>query len=384
MRSKPNHPTFSIIIPNLNGAKFLPNCLNSLLSSLKLAKIKNFEIILVDNASTDNSIQTFETIITNTPSVIPSEVEGSLSLSQNSRKARNLNKSRDSSIPLRSTRNDISYQIIQNSSNFGFAKAVNQGILKAKYNHVIICNNDLTIDKNWFKHISTAIKINKDSKVTTFFGTVLNKNGTKIESRGLKFFISGKALNIDNGKPVILSANEESRRNQSQQKDSSTSSQNDASYFVWGSSASIVCYHKATLLKIGMFDPDFFAYEEDVDLALRLHNLKYKTFFVPQAISYHIGGSTSKKMGNFRNRMDAKNWFYIIIKNYSKKEILNNLFPIIIERLRNLSGLIKQTIKIYKLKSVYILPTSLITTYGQIILNLPKMLKKRKNILKYK
>ena len=67
MRSKPNHPTFSIIIPNLNGAKFLPNCLNSLLSSLKLAKIKNFEIILVDNASTDNSIQTFETIITNTP-----------------------------------------------------------------------------------------------------------------------------------------------------------------------------------------------------------------------------------------------------------------------------------------------------------------------------
>jgi len=348
-----SYPNFSIIIPNLNGAKFLSSCLNSLLTPLKLDKIKNFEIILVDNASTDNSILEFKKIFTSC------HCERSVAISSKPNPPFTF----PTGSPHHSVPRDDTFTIIKNNRNLGFAKAVNQGILKAKYNYVVICNNDLTVDKNWFKHISLAIKTNKDPKVITFFGTVLNKNGTRIESRGLEFFYCGKALNIDNNKKI---------------KNLKLKIKN---YLIWGSSASIVCYHKPTLLKIGMFDPDFFAYEEDVDLALRLHNLKYKTLFVPKAISYHIGGATSSKMGNFRHRMDAKNWFYIIIKNYSKKEILNNLFPIIDQRLRNLSGLTKQTIKIYKLRSIYILAISLITTYSQVILNLPKMLKKRKQVL---
>lgn len=74
-----------------------------------------------------------------------------------------------------------------------------------------------------------------------------------------------------------------------------------------------------------MFDQDFFAYEEDVDLALRLTKFGYKTLYIPKAISYHLGGGTSNQMGNFRARMDVKNWFFIIIKNYSLKEITKNL-----------------------------------------------------------
>lgn len=309
---------FSIIIPNYNGAQFLTDCLNSLLTSISKVKYSKFEIILVDNNSKDNSIKIFE-------SIVPK---------------------------------NFHYKILLNSKNHGFALAVNQGIDAAKYEWVVLLNNDVTMNPNWFLKIKKEIKKNKDPKIVTFFGTVLNKAGDKFESQGLKFFYSSKAENISNNNVFLKSEICHLK-----------------SKFVWGASAALVVYHKDTLQKIGSFDNDFFAYEEDVDLALRLHNLGYKTLYVPLAICYHLGGGTSNKMGNFRNRMDAKNWIYIIIKNYSKKEIIQNFFPIIEERLRNLSGLIKNTPP----KLIF---KSLIITYGEVIKNFPKMLKKRKAIYK--
>ncbi len=316
---------FSIIIPNYNGANFLTDCLNSLKKAIDNCPSSEFEIILVDNNSHDNSLEVFENII-----------------------PKNFN-----------------YRILLNSQNNGFAKAVNQGIEKAKYKWVVLLNNDLTMEANWFQLISENIKKNKDPKIATFFGTVLNKDGTKFESQGLNFFYSGKCQNISNGKKFHKSK-----------------ILNLKSSLVWGSSAAFVVYNKEILTKSGSFDEDFFAYEEDVDVALRLHNLGYKTLYIPQAISYHLGGGTSNKMGIFRYKMDAKNWHYIIIKNFSTPEIIKKFFKITEERLRNLSGLTKQTIHAYKIKAFFYLPFIIISTYGQVLINIPKMLKKRKQIQK--
>ncbi len=315
---------FSIIIPNYNGAHFLTNCLNSLKQATNNCPNSQFEIIFVDNNSKDNSIEIFETIIPK----------------------------------------NFTYRILLNQKNYGFAGAVNQGIVKAKHDWVVLLNNDLTMEPNWFQLISKTIKENKNPKIATFFGTVLTKDGTKFESQGLNFFYSGKCQNISNGKKFTPSLLKEGIGNG----------------LVWGASAAFVVYNKKILKQIGLFDEDFFAYEEDVDLALRLHNLNYQTIYIPKAISYHLGGGTSNKMGIFRYKMDAKNWFYIIIKNFSKREIIKNLPKIIEERLRNLSGLTKQTIRFYKIKSIYYLPSILFTTYGEVLINVPKMLKKRKQI----
>ncbi len=300
---------FSIIIPNLNGANFLPACLNSLLTSISKVPKSKFEIILVDNASTDNSLSLAKQIY---PQI----------------------------------------KIIQNSKNFGFALAVNQGITLAKYPWVVPCNNDLRLAPDWFKLMSDQIKTNKNAKITTFFGTVLNKTGDKIESTGLDFDYSGRCYNLKNGQQTSLDL------------------KNKKPQIIWGANASLVVYKKNTINKIGMFDPDFFAYEEDVDLALRLHHLGYQTLWVPNALSYHLGGATSSKMGNFRNRMDTKNWIYIIIKNYSLKQIWQNLPGIIEQRLRNLSGLLKNTTFLLWLPTI-------ISVYGQVIIKLPSMFIKR-------
>lgn len=320
---------FSIIIPNYNGAIFLFDCLYSLYQSIKFTTA-NFEIIIIDNHSTDNSLEIIKDFFNQ----------------------------------YRSTK--LTSKVISSPKNLGFAKAINLGISQAKYEFVVPCNNDLTLEKNWFEIISQIIKDNQNPSITTFFGTVLNKTGDRYESQGLKFFISGKCQNISNGKNFSS-------------KDLKNYSSN---VLVWGTSAALVVYQKNIIQKIGMFDQDFFAYEEDVDLALRLAKFGYKTLYIPQAISYHLGGGTSNQMGNFRARMDVKNWFFIIIKNYSLKEITKNLPKITEERLRNLSYLIKTTIRSYKLKSIYYLPVSIVKTYSQVLIKFPKMINKRKQLQK--
>lgn len=311
----------SIIIPNLNGEKFLPNCLESLLKSIQKAKdIGAFEITLVDNASTDKSCKIFSNFC---------------------------------------TKNQIKFQTINLDRNYGFAGAINKGIEASKSEWVLLCNNDLKIDENWLPLITKAILENSSSQLAAVTGTVLSYGGTKIESQGLKFYYSGKCDNLSNGKAFTPKL----KRQLLSQKP----------HFIWGASAALTIYNRQILEKIGKFDDDFFAYEEDVDLALRLHNLGYKTLYVASALCYHLGGATGNQMGNFRYKMDAKNWFYIIIKNYSRREILKNLFPVIEQRLRNLSGLIKNT----PFKQLF---STITDTYKTIFVKFSSMIQKRKQI----
>lgn len=262
----------SIIIPNYNGAKFLVECLENLKIATNLCPKSKFEVILVDNGSSDNSLKMFSSLVTH------------------------------------------NCQLITNSSNLGFATAVNQGIVAAKYQYVCLLNNDVNLDKNYFKLITNNIK--KYPEVACFCGTVLNKDGTEIESQGIRFDWAGKCYQDINNQHG----------------------------YIWGSSGAVVIYKKEILQKIGLFDQKYFAYIEDVDVAFRLQKNGYKTLLIPKAIVYHLGGGTSNKMGNFRAKQTFKNWIYFIAKNYSKKEIIKYLPKITVERLRNLSYLIKSTI----------------------------------------
>lgn len=258
---------FSLIIPNYNGQEILTSCLKSLNLAIKNCPNSKFEIIIVDNGS--------------------------------------INPHPDTTIFL--------------PKNMGFGYAINRGVSKSKYEYIVILNNDIILNKNWFKNIVQAIKENPN--YACYYGLVLNKDGTKIESTGLKFYKSGKAIN---NKTILQKA----------------------PYKIWGCPASLVIYKKEIFNKLNGFDEKYFAYIEDVDLAYQLNKNNYSTLFVPSAISHHIGGATSSKIKYFREYMTVKNWWIFILKNYSKTKIIKNFFPIIIERLRNLKALLVKLLKL--------------------------------------
>ena len=263
---------FSVIIPNFNGAQFLTNFLKSLLAAAKHCPGTNLEIILSDNASTDNSLSVFK---------------------------------------------KYSDKFIVHQTNLGFGEAVNRGVKLATKPYIIVANNDLKLDQGWFIEITKII--NKSPKVACFYGLVLNKTGDRIESEGFKFFSSGRCVNINNGQKFVI-------RNLKL-----LIPQN-----IWGAPASLIVYRRSVFEKLNGFDSRFFAYIEDVDLAYRLHHAGFITSYIPQAISYHLGGATSHKMGNLRAYMTLRNWLFFIKKNYSKKQIIFNFPAIFFERLKNL------------------------------------------------
>lgn len=275
---------FSIVIPNYNGAKFIEPCLLALKKAIANCPQSQFEIILVDNGSTDNSPKIFKKIF-----------------------PKNSN-------------------LLTLNSNHGFAKAVNDGIKSSQYEYVCVLNNDLNLETNWFLLIASAII--KNPEYSTFCGTVLNRDGTFIESQGLKYFMSGRCENINNGVTFSTKA---------LKFQSSTIP-------IWGSSAAVVVYQRSALIKAGLFDESFFAYIEDVDLTYRLNKNGFKSLLIPNAFSYHLGGSTSNNMGTLRQYYTFRNWIKLILKNYSIIEIITNLPSITIERLRNLSYLIRSSL----------------------------------------
>jgi len=266
---------FSIVIPNYNGEAFLYDCLKSIKTSSKLCPNIKIEIIIVDNGS----------------------------------------------------KNPPKNTTIFLQKNLGFGEAVNRGISKAKYEYIVVMNNDLTIEQNWFEKITKAIINNPN--YACYYGLVLTKDGTKIESEGFKYFMSGKAININNSLPYLRNLKLEIRN-----------------YPIWGAPASIIIYKKNILNKLNGFDASFFAYIEDVDLAYRLVKNNYKTLYIPSAISYHLGGGTSSKMGYLREWLTFRNWIKVINKNYTLKEKIIYFIPIFIERLRNLKYLLVKLINI--------------------------------------
>lgn len=248
-------------------------------------------------------------------------------------------------------------------SGFSFAKGVNKGIKKGKSPFVAIINDDVKLQERWLEEAYNVFE--KYPNCAAIATRVLSYDGKFIDSCGLSIRREGKAEKIG-------------YREEANNEKYSTIKE------VFGVPCSAALFRREALEKVKLFDEDFGSYLEDVDLSFRLRVAGFVIFYAPLAVAYHKIHATSNKLGNFKARMDAKNWIYIIIKNYPPNIIIKYVVSIILERLKNLSGLVKQTIHIYNWKSIWMIPWSLLTSYGEVIVKFPNMMKKRKEIQKMK
>lgn len=236
-----------VVIPNWNGADMIVECLNSLTDQTLRA-----QIVVVDNASVDNSVSLIEAQF---PEV----------------------------------------KILKNSKNKGFAGGVNTGItyaLEQGADAVAIFNNDAVAEKTWLAELAHEMEENPKTGIVTC--KLMRSDKIHFDSTGDYYTTWG--IPFPRG------------RNQKDQ------GQYNKSESVFGASGGASLYRATMLKEIGIFDERFFAYYEDVDISLRARLANWDIRYAPKAIAYHHIGGTSSKMGDFTRYHSIKNFLILYTK----------------------------------------------------------------------
>jgi GT2 family glycosyltransferase len=224
-------PSISVVIPTYNNLSLLLECLESV---QKLDYPRDLlEVLVVDNASSDR-----------TPDVIADRFPH--------------------------------VRLVRLESNTGFAPACDRGALEAKGQFVAFLNNDAVVAPNWLTALVTVLKAGEEGTVCAA-SRILSRDGNETEYSGAasNLFGAGRPESVwgwpdlptppTTGTPVLFA------------------------------SGGAMLIHRDTFLEVGGFDPEYFAYFEDVDLGWRLWVLGYRVVYAPDAVVRHLCGATGKR-----------------------------------------------------------------------------------------
>lgn len=240
-----------VVVPNWNGQDDLRACLDSL-----VAQTTKAHIIIVDNASVDNSLE----IIESYPGI----------------------------------------ELIKHTANKGYAGGVNPGFKRArelKADYVAPFNNDAIADPNWLKELVKTLDARPELGIVT--SKILSANGKHIDSTGDYYTNWGLPYPRGRGESDI--------------------NKYDDKIEIFGASGGASLYRVSMLNEIGLLDEDFFAYYEDVDLSFRAQLAGWKVAFAPGAVVYHQIGATSGKLKGFTTYQTMKNQQLLLLKNVPRR-----------------------------------------------------------------
>jgi GT2 family glycosyltransferase len=237
----------SVIIVNWNGAAVLPRCLDS----LRRQTYQNFELIIVDNGSTDRSWDGLE-------------------------------------------QTWPGLHLICLPENKGFAAANNIGVLKAGGEWIALLNIDAFPEPDWLEILVNATQQHPDFN---FFSSTLiqAENPGFLDGTGDVYHISGLAWRRDYNQPIT-------QLNMSVEE-------------VFSPCAAAALYNRNAFLQVAGFDEDYFMYHEDVDLGFRMRLKKHKCLYVPDAVVYHLGSSSTSIKSDFSVYLGHRNLVWSFVQN---------------------------------------------------------------------
>lgn len=219
-------PKVTVIIVNWNGRQFLDRCLSSLL----VQTVTPYEVILIDNASSDASVEIAQ---------------------------------RYSFV-----------QVLEQDENLGFARGNNIAVKTTapESEWIVLLNPDAFPEPHWLEALLSAARDNSDFDV---FGSKL-VNATDpslLDGVGDTYHISGLVWR---------------ERRKVSQRDWCFSIRE-----IFSPCAAAALYRRQIVLDAGGFDEDYFCYVEDVDLGFRLRLAGYKAMYVRDAVVHHMGSATT-------------------------------------------------------------------------------------------
>ena len=212
-------PFFSVIIPNYNGQRFL----STLLDALRRQSFRDFEVILADDASSDDSVAFVEQ---HYPEV----------------------------------------RVLLNRRNEGFARTCNLGVAAAHGRLVVLLNNDTEPETTWLAELAKTVCANPQAAVVTS-KLLLFDDRRKLHTTGDLLGLDGIPHNrgvweMDEG-------------------------QYDDEPAIFSGSGGASAFRKEVWQQLGGFDEAFWMYMEDVDFGFRAQLLGWSAVFAPTARVYH-------------------------------------------------------------------------------------------------
>lgn len=219
MSSAPGAPRVSVIIPTYNGLALLRPCLDA----LRRQTYRDFEVLVVDNASSDGTVETLR-------------------------------------------RDYPEVRILALSTNGGYTMGCNVGIRAARGDLLVMLNNDTEAETNWLSALVDALERYPEAG-SAASRMMIYGDRTKIHSAGDLYRVNGipdsRGVWQPYGPPF------------------------DQERLVFGACGGAAMYRRAMIEEIGGFEERFFMYCEDIDLAWRAQLAGWKCVYVPEAVIYH-------------------------------------------------------------------------------------------------
>lgn len=256
-----NWPAVAVAILNYNGRHYLEQFLPKVFQS----QYENFQIYVIDNCSTDDSL---EWLAANYPEV----------------------------------------EVIALDQNYGFAEGYNKGLRKIGAPYYILLNSDIEVTENWIQPIiqlmetfpdiaacQPIIKSYQEKDTFEYAGAA----GGWIDYLGYPF-CRGRVFDV-------------TEKDQGQYP--------GISEIFWASGAAL--FIKAPLFhQIGGFDGKYFAHSEEIDLCWRLKRAGYRIMINGESVVYHLGGGTLNYQSPRKTFLNFKNSLFTLVKNESFSKLL--------------------------------------------------------------
>ena len=257
-------PLVSVLVLNYNGKEYLKECFDSLLQGTYAA----VEILLIDNNSTDDSIQF-------------------------------------------TRENYKQVKIVQTHANNGYSRAYNIAFKHASGKYYVLLNNDIQVHPDWLHPLVTAAE--NDNSIGALQPKILS-----LIDKGYFEYAGASGGFIDKyGYPFLRG-----RIFYTTEKD--TGQYDDEVEVFWTSGAAMFIKAEA-LKKSDALDEDFVHHMEEIDLCWRLNLVGYKLKVIPAAVIYHYAGATIKPESFMKLYWNHRNNLFMIMKNVERKNLLKLL-----------------------------------------------------------
>ncbi len=257
----PVNRRIAIVILNWNGKKFLEKFLPSVIEFSKDVA----DVIIADNASTDDSISFLKTVFPET-------------------------------------------RIIQNAENGGFAKGYNDALAQVEADYFVLLNSDIEVTHGWIEPVIQLMET--DDKIAACQPKLISYSERE------KFEYAGAAGGfIDKyGYPFCRG-----RLFQSIEKDDGQ--YNDVAEVFWATGACM--FVRADVYRnLGGLDDRFFAHMEEIDFCWRAKNEGYKIMYCPDSTVFHVGGGTLPKKSSKKTYLNMRNNNMMLFKNLPSNRLL--------------------------------------------------------------